>query len=235
MRPIVPIRAAEIPVRDATLVPATLRQLWEEMPVLLAGALLLDVAAGPSLLIAAISGHVPLACLVALFTVVPVWASYCYLAGRNAVQCKPYLGDMLGAFLHYYRRSVLVGLPLAILLPLVLVTIRWLGMGLPLFVTAGIALQALALLAIGLLLIHALPLLAGFDLSVREAWLYSLALVLRWPLVGTGLLSMIFLLMLAARAIGLGAWLVLPLLFVPFQVNATLMLVQKVKNLEADG
>jgi len=227
LRPVTPIQAVQIPVADANYVKHTLVQLWDELPLLLVGALLVDLLAVPAALVFVLTGNVPLVSAVSLFTVIPAWSGFCYMVGRNAAQFKPYLGDFLSAFLHYYWRSCLLGIPLAILLPAVLVTLPWLAKSPPTLVVTGITLQVIALLVVCMLLSHALPLLACFDLPLRQVAANSLVLVLRWPWVGLGLLSMAFLLALAARWLGFGVWLILPVLFAPFEVNATLMLTKR--------
>jgi len=227
MRPVVPARASDIPVRDASYVRVTLAQMWDEAPLFLVGGLLVDLSAVPAILIFLLIGHIPLATVVGLLAVVPAWAGYCYMIGRNALQFKPYLGDFLSAVLHYYGRSCLLGIPFVVLLPMVLITLPWLAGNPPPLVVTGITLQVIALLVVCMLLSHALPLLACFDLPLRQVAANSLVLVLRWPWVGLGLLSMAFLLALAARWLGFGVWLILPVLFAPFEVNATLMVTKR--------
>lgn len=228
MHPVTPIRVSQILVDGNTYVKRTATQLWGEMPLLLAGALVVDLSAAFPILLFRITGNVPLACAVGLFTCLPAWTGYCYTVGRNTAQFKPRLGDLLSAFFHYYGRSCVLGIPLVILLPAALITLPWLAGSPPLLVVTGITIQVLALLFSCLLLVHAFPLLACFDLSLRQVWANSLILVMRWPLVAVSLLSMAFLLTLAARTFGLGTWLILPLLFAPFEVNAALMLTKQV-------
>lgn len=224
MPAIVAVRAAEISVDDENYVRCTLTQLWEELPLLLCGTLFVALAALPSLLLLGNTRLIPLASLAAALTAAPAWTAYCYLAGRNAVQRKPRLSDFPGALIHYYVRSCLLAIPLALLSTALLATLPGLTGSTPLLAVSGIVFQMLSLLILFLLGIYAFPLLALFDLSLRQAWTNSLILLLRWPLVATGLGSMVFLLALGARAIGPGAWAILPLILTPFAVNATLML-----------
>jgi len=229
---IIPIRASQISLEGTNYVKRTLKDLWEELPLLVLGSLLMDLAAVPAVLILFLTRNVPLASVIGLLTIMPAWVGYCYTIGRNAVGFKLHFGDLLSASLHYYGRSSLLGIPSVILLLAVMITLPWLSKDLPMLVVIGIALQAIALLFSCLLLIHALPLLACFDLSLRQALVNSLILVMRWPIIAVGLLSLSFLLTLAARAIGLGTWLILPLLFAPFEVNATLMLSKRVVEMQ---
>jgi uncharacterized membrane protein YesL len=231
MRPIAPITASEITVRDADYVRVTLAQLWEELPILIAGGILLALLAMPAAWLAA-NGMAPPAAALGVALVAPLYTALCYLAGRNAVGDKPRLSGMWSALAHYYTRSCLLMLPLAALLAAARMTLPLLGAALPILVITGIALQAIAALVACLLAIHAFPLLALFDLPLRQVWLYSLALVMRRPLVAVGLLSMIVLLACAADALGPGAWPLVPAVFVPFSVNATLMLTKQIKDAE---
>jgi hypothetical protein len=227
MRTIQPIRASQIPVEDANYVRVTLDQMWQELPALVVGSLLLALACALPLLLALAGLWLPAVLLVALATL-PVWTAYCYLLGRNAAGFKPYLGDMLSAARHYYGRSCLLGIPALVLGTALGHLWPLLPPDPPLGVVAGLTVQALLLLGVAMLLVHALPLLALFDLTLGQVWSDSVVLVLAWPLAAIGLLSMLFLLTLAARPLSPGSWLVVPLIFVPFQVNATLMLVRKI-------
>jgi hypothetical protein len=56
--------------------------------------------------------------------------------------------------------------------------------------------------------------------------------VLHWPGMAIGLGSLVFLLGVAARYIGLAALTLIPLVFVPFNVGAALMLTKRVKDAE---
>lgn len=90
----------------------------------------------------------------------------------------------------------------------------------------------IALFIVLAVFIFAVPILGNFKVKVQQAWLYGLALLLRSPIVALGLLAMAFLLVTAANALGLGVWLIILLIFIPFEVNATLMLIKKTTEME---
>jgi len=224
MKNIEPLRASDILATDKTYVKQVLTQLWEELPLLLAGGLLVDLVAVPGVLVLLATTNLPLVAVIFALTAIPAWAGYCYMVSRNAAGFKPRLPDLLRGSVHYYWRSIVLGLPVAAMVPLVALSYSWLAQDPPVLVVTGITLQIIALFMETLWLLHALPLLAGFDLSLKQAATNSLILVLRRPFVAIGLMSMAGLLTLGARALGIGGWLMLPVLWVPFEVNATLML-----------
>jgi hypothetical protein len=234
VRPIIPTRASEITITDSNYVVGTLRQFWEELPLLLICALIVSIAGMPMVWIA-LHGAVLPALLAGVVLLAPLWGALCYVAGRNTLGCKPHLGDFLSAWLHFYARSCLLALVPALVITLVLVSLPLLVAGAPILGYSGVIVQAIILCALGLLMVHAFPLLALFDLPLRQVWLYSLALVLRWPGVTIGLVSLAFLLGLAARYVGLAALPLVPLVFVPFNASATLMLAKRVKDAASDG
>ncbi len=223
MRPITKVQVELVPTSEADYVSSTFRQSWEELPILLIASLPLGLAI--ALLLSYRS--VLLVSVASVFALVPAWGALCYVVGRILMQSKPHLADLLSAFLHYYYRECLLALPLGALIVALSIALPCLAVAPPIPVISGITLQVLAFLATLMLLTHAVPLLALFDLSLREAWLYSAALLVRWPMVSIGLLSMAFLLALVAYWVGPACWLILPLTFVPFQVNATLMLTKR--------
>jgi len=227
MRGITPIRASEIQIEDAHYVPETVRSIWEELPRMLAGAILVDLALiAFSWTLAA--GAVPLACGLLVAIVVPSWSAYAHIVARNLVGFKPDLGSMLRAVPHFYCRSVLLGLPLALFLMALLLLRSNLNAEFSVTTIAMVTMLIVSGALLAALLMYGVAMLAAFDLTLREAWSYSFALVIRWPPVAIGLLSMAFLLMLAAKAIGIGAWIALPALLTPFQVSATLVLAKRV-------
>jgi hypothetical protein len=232
LRPIVAARASEIAINDGNYVPGSLRQLWEELPLLLICSLVVSIVA---LLVGWIASHDAVLPALAAGVVIlaPLWTALCYVAGRNALGYKPHPADFLSAWLHFYGRSCLLALVPALLFTLVMLSLPLLIGGAPAVAYTGVVVQAIVLFALVLLMLHAFPLLAIFDLRLRQVWSYSLALLLRWPGVAIGLFSLLFLLSLAARYISLVALPLIPLVFVPFNAGATLMLAKRVKDGEA--
>jgi hypothetical protein len=231
MRPVIPARASDISITDSNYVLGTLRQLWEELPLLLICALIVSIAGVP-IVWAALNGAVLPALLTAVLLLAPLWTACCYAAGRNALGFKPHLADFLSAWWHYYGRSCLLALVPAAITTLVLLSLPLLVAGAPVLAYAGVIVQAIVLLLLILLMLHAFPLLACFDLPLRQVLAYSLSLLLRWPGVAVGLASLLFLLGLATRFIGLAALPLIPLLFAPFNAGATLMLAKRIKDAE---
>ncbi|MCE7984295.1 MAG: hypothetical protein DYG89_24235 [Caldilinea sp. CFX5] len=227
IHPITPLRTAEISIDDATYVGATLAQLWEEMPLLLLGSLLVAGSIAPGWWLVVTGGVVAPACIGGIFVCAPLWTAYCYLVGRHAVGYKAHLRDLGRAFVHYYRRALVIAIPVAILAILVHIALPVAVQAGSVLVVAGVTVQVIALCGVILLTLHALPLLALFDLPLRQVWAVSLALVVRWPLVALGLAAMAFLGGSLARLLGLGVWLILPLILTPFVVNATLLLTRQ--------
>jgi hypothetical protein len=167
MRPIAAARAAEITITDNNYVASTLRQIWDEMPLLLLSALIVSLVGVPVAWIA-LNGAIWLALLAAVLLLAPLWNACCYVAGRNALQYHPHAADFLSAWLHYYGRSCLLALVPALGVTLVLLSLKLLGGSAPAPAYAGVIIQASLLFALILLLVHAFPLLAVFDLPLCQ-------------------------------------------------------------------
>lgn len=227
MRPLVPIRESEIAVTDGNFVHETWQQNWQELALLLIGSVVIVAAASPAVFFLMV-GMGWLALLWLSIAAIPLLAGYSYQIGRNAVGYKPRFSDLFRGAYVYAGRSIVIGLPMGILAAMVVAMLPVLAQSPPPIIVAGLMLNCAALFVVTLLTTHALPLLALFDLPLRDAWRYSLVLVIRWPYVSFGLAALLVLLLFAMRWLGLGIGLIAPLLFVPIAVNATLMLAKRV-------
>ena len=228
MRSVAPLTPTDITIDERSYVRCVLTQIWQELPLLTGGALLFALACLPSLLLLVL-GRPGLAALAALFGAVPAWAAYCYLVSCVAAARSTSLADMARAFAALYRRSSLLSIPALGLLYLLQVTqaaaSRGVGTGtVSLLLVASATAQFLILFVVCLGTLHALALLAAFDLPIRWAVHNSMLVVLARPSVLLGLASLIYLLAAAARLFGPGLLLLAPSLYAPIQVNATLMI-----------
>ena len=221
-----PIRVADIRVHEGNYIQITLRQMWEELPFLLAGALLVSLPGVPCTVWAQRGAFLP-ASLVGIGLLAPLWVAYCHTLGRVSLGEKPSFEGLFSSSRHSFWRSVAVAAPFGIFWPVVMSFAPGLRLALPLPVTVGIALQGITLIVLGLLTLSALPLLALFDLKLSQSWQNSLYLLARWPVVSTGLASLLVLLFFASGWLGLVSWPLIPLLYGPFAVNAVLLLVHK--------
>ena len=230
MRAVRPIKIADLSLAETSFIRRTFAQIWEEMAVLLCGSLLVALSALPVALLVVGTGWRPLLAL-GLFTVVPAWVACCSMAGQASVSRKPRLSDFWAAFVGFYWQSCLLVLPVAALLVIVLISLPMLaGPSLPVVAGAAFALVTFAVAL--MIVIFAAPILSLFQVDVRQAWAYGLVLALRNPLVAPGLLALGVLLVPAAERLGLGIWLIIPLVFIPFEVNTTLVMVKKTVELE---
>jgi hypothetical protein len=223
MRGVTPIAASDIDVADGSYLRRVLGQVWQELPLLMVGALFPALACLPPALLL-LSGLPLPAALAALLGAVPAWTAYCHLGSRIAVQRSTGLGVLPAAFGAMYGRSVLLpALPLAL---------AWLLAGArapagagaaAVLVTAGETVALLVLLAGACAAVQALALVAAFDLPLRQAAANSLLILLAKPWLVLGLASLAYLLAAAAWRIGPAGWLLALGVYTVFQVNATLL------------
>ena len=216
---------------EATYLRVTIGQIWEEMAVLLCGSLLVAVSAVPALLLIWLTGYGPWAAI-GLFTLAPAWVAGCYMAVGSPSTGQASLNDFVAAFVQCFWRSCRLALPIIALLVMVSVGLPALNGAPELLFTIGIVFQLVALSILVAVLSFAIPILSLFQVTLIQAWSFGLVLVLRNPLAALGLIAMATLLVTAANALGLGIWLIIPLIFIPFEVNATLMLIRKTIELE---
>lgn len=226
-----PIKLAEISLVEANYVRETIVQIWEDMVMLLCGSLLVALSALPTVVLIWLTGYGPWLA-VGLFPVAPAWVACCYMSGRTTIYGEAHLGDFVAALVHCFWRSCVLVLPVVLLLVMVSVGLSLEAGGPALLFTVGVVFQLVALCVAASVFLFAAPILGLFQVACLQAWSYGLALLLRNPLVALGLMSMATLLVTAANALGLGLWLIIPLIFIPFEVNATLMLVKKATELE---
>ncbi len=222
-----PLRITDIQIEERTFAHFTFRLIWSEAPLLLLGALLLGLSAVPGWYIWANLGYVPVVSLLALLGPVPVWTALCYPLGRAATGRIAHVRDTGIAFWHGYGRILWTGLPVLVGLNIWLASLPLLAQDPPLIVIAGITVNFGVTLLLGLVTLFALPVLIMFDLPVVRAWLYGLALALRWPMVSMGNLALAFLLALGARALGMLGWMLLPMVLLPFTVTSALLLMRR--------
>ena len=228
MRSVTPITANDIDVGDGSYLRRVLEQTWQELPLLMLGALLLAAACLPAALLLFFA-RPALAGAAALLCAVPAWTAYCHLAGRIAVGRSVGLDVMPAACARMYWRSTVLAAPV-LLLAYVFAVTRTSGgalddvSALPAIVlTAAETVQGLVLLAAGCATGQALALLAAFDLPLRSAAGNSLLILLARPWMVLGLASLAYLLAAAAWCLGPAAWLLALVVYALFQVNATLM------------
>ena len=226
-----PIKVAEIWLVEANYLRGTVVQIWEHMAILLCGSLLVALSVLPMILMVLLTGYSTMLAT-CLFTLAPAWVACCYMTGRTTIYSKSTLGDFLAALVHYYWRSCVLAIPIVILVVMLRISFPFLNSVPTLIFTVGIVFQILALFIAFCVFIFAAPILGLFQVNVFHAMAYGLVLMLRSPLMAIGLVSMAFLLGMLANVLGAGMWLIIPLIFIPFEVNTTLMLVRKTIELE---
>ena len=232
MRPIIPVRSSEIVLTDSEYVSSSARIVWEDLALFLVCSLPVSGGLVVAIWLSA-SGHFWPSALVACLWVLPFWAALGYVVAMAAVQRKVHFTDLFRGLWHYYVRGCLIAVPAALVVALL--TLAWPVLDLmpSLWAVASGTLEVLVALSMAALTLYAVSLLAAFDLTLVQAWSYSLALLVHWPMHALGLVSMAFLLVLAARMVGLGAWPVAVVVFVPFQVNLGLLLSKKALSLQS--
>jgi hypothetical protein len=225
--PIEPIDASDINLDASRYFGQTLALIWEGLATWLGGALMLGIAALPALFLWLSSDFLLPPLVAAWLAVGPMWTGLCYVVARQALQYPVPLTHVLRAAARYYWRSLLLGLPLMLVLLLLLTTLPVLASEPPLIVSVGIGFQLVTFVVLCLLGVFAFPLLAVFDLTLRQAWVNSLVLFVRWPAAAIGLLGLLGLLVVAGLWFGAVAWLLTPILFGPFAVTASLILAKR--------
>ncbi len=222
-----PLRLTDIQIEERTFAHFTFQLIWSEAPLLLLGALLLGLSAVPGWYIWANLGYIPVVSLLVLLGPIPVWTAMCYPLGRAATGRVAQVRDAGLAFWHGYARILWASLPVLLGLNLWLASLPLLERDPPLAVVAGVTVNFGVTLLLGVTTLFALPVLIMFDLPVVRAWLYGLALAIRWPMVSAGNLALVFLLALGARAIGMLGWMLMPMVLLPFTVTSTLLLMRR--------
>ena len=222
-----PIRLTEIPVRDNTYARFTLQLIWQEAPLLLFGALALIVAGVPAWFVWVNTGQVPTASLMLLLGPIPVWTALCYPLGRAATGKTAHFQDAGKALWMGYVRILVTALPPLVVMNLWVAASALVTMDPPLLVVAGVTANLGVAIVLTLVALITLPILILFDLPLVRAWMYGLALTFRWPIVSVGLLALAFLLSLAARALGPAGWVLMPMVLLPFNVTAVLLLLRR--------
>lgn len=222
-----PLRIQEIQVSEGNYGRFTLGLIWQEAPLLLAASLAVILTGVPAWFIWVNTAQAPAASLLLLLGPIPVWTAFCYPLGRSAAGRTGGIYEAARALWAGYPRALATALPSLVVANMGLAAAQVAAGEAPLLVVAG----ATATLAVAgiltLVTLVALPTLLFFDLTPVRAWMYGLALTFRWPVVSLGLLALAFLLGLAARAVGPVAWAVLPMLLLPFNVTAVLLLFRR--------
>lgn len=232
---LVPIRLEDVHIEERTYVRFTTELIWSEALRLTAQGLLLTTSVLPTWWVMMNSGPVPVAALLAWLLPVPLWMAFNYPVGRAATGRTTPWPDVLRTVVTRYPRALLTSLPLLLALNLWVAAANLAGSNPPLFVTAGVVANLGVTMVLAVVTLHALTVQVLFDLPVRRALQYSLALTLRWPTVSFGLLALTWLLTLGARLAGGATWLLIPALLQPFAVTATLLLCLRGQRLEAEA
>ncbi len=222
-----PIRLGEISVREGTYARFTLHLIWQESPLLLLGSLALLISGVPAWFVWENTGQVPVASLLLLLGPIPVWTALCYPLGRAATGRVAHFYDAFKALWLSYVRILAAALPPLVVINLWVAASALVDLNPPLLVLAGVTANLGVAIILTLVTLITLPTLILFDLPLPQAWKYGMALTFRWPIVSLGLLALAFLLSLAARALGPAGWVLMPMVLLPFNVTAVLLLMRR--------
>ena len=197
--------------------------------------LLLGVAAVPAWWVMTNSGHVPVASLLAWLLTVPLWSALSYPVGWAATGRTTHGRVILQLLVVHWRSALLIGLPPVAGFGLWVAVVNLQRTEPPLPIVVGMAVQLGVTAVLAVVTVHALTVRVLFNLPTGRSLRYGLALALRWPLATVGLIAGVWLLALAARAVGGVSWLLLPGLVQPCAVAVTVLLCRRGQQLEAEA
>ena len=218
---------SEIPVRDNTYARFTLQLIWQEDGLLLLWSLALLLSGVPAWSVWENSGQVPVASLLLLLGPFPVWTALCYPLGRAATGRVTHFYDVLKTLWLGYARVLAAALLTLVVVNLWVAASVLVSLNPPLLVLAGVTANLGVAIVLTLVTLIILPTFILFDLSLPRAWKYGMVLTIRWPIVSLGLLALAFLLSLAARTLGPAGWVLMPMVLLPFNVTAELLLMRR--------
>lgn len=221
-----PVTRGDLDLEDGSFVRRAFTCLWQELPLLMLGALFPAVGCAPAALL--LIFDLPwLAGAAALLCAVPAWTAYCRLVSRIAVQRSTSIRALPPAVAAVCGRSIVLAAPLLLLAGW---WAAWPSVpqaapdaGDAVLLTAAAALETAAVLVVFCATMPALSLLAVFDLPVRAAALNSLLILSAKPWVVLGLASLAYLLVAAAVVLGPGGWLPALAVYAVLQTHATLL------------
>ncbi len=207
------------PLTASNYVKVTALQTWSNLPLVVAGGLLLALLGAPATVLGFL-GLIPLMLVALALLVSPAWASLLDLLIAVAEERPASLRRMPGAFVRLWSRSV--RLSLLYIVPLVA---TWLT--LPLFtreqvsmlIWIGLAADLLGLAVGWSIGLYAYPLIAAHDLSALDAVRNGVILASRHAVNTVGMVSMAVLGMVAVGFIGIALLFFLPALYGMFVVN----------------
>lgn len=217
-----------------TFVLQTVTSLWENLPTILLGGLLLSLFCAPTLLLIVFGWVGPALVTVALL-VAPAWSALMRMQGTLAAGKATSVVEMWQSFPTYWRASFRLGVigvaPLYLLFRLLPIlpeptngAMVWVVFVIIVFVAAFVC--ALSL--------YAFPLTVLYNLPVATVLRNSAILASRYAGNTVGLMSMGLLFGLAVGYFSLALLFILPAIYAWFIVNHCLMAVGEQEKLERD-
>jgi len=204
-----------------------LSELWENLPLLLASDIFFCLFCVPSTILFFSDLILP-AIWLSGFTIIPAFSGLVYLTGRIASSKEFSIKDIIVGIYHFYRRSIILGSIIALLLSFILCTLGLINanpaQGWLIF---PLSIQFSALLFIALLLAYIFSLMTIYDISLQKAFIYAFLLASNYKMPTIGTFSLIILFVFLIRWTKFGLILVCPALWAIFVTNITLLLVQK--------
>lgn len=200
---------------------------WENLALLLVGDIFFCLFCIPFMILF-ISDLVLPALWLGCFTIAPAFSGLVYLTGKIARGEKFGVKDIVFGIFHFYRRSIVLGSLIALLISFSIATF---GMTKAnpdqVWLIGSLAIQLAALLLVALLSVYAFSLMAIYDISLKKTLIYAFVLASSYKMPTIGLLSLAVLFAFLMWWTKFGLILVFPVLWAVFSSNLTLLLVQK--------
>jgi len=210
-----------------TYVRLTAISLWDNLPLVLLAALVLNLLCMPAFLLFWLGLFAP-AILVGALTIAPAWSALLAQEAEIARGVKTNIGTMLKALPRYWLRSAAIGLLAAFPLLAALFTLPSLARPqVPVVVWLGLAGDAFGVLLLLCLFLYAFPLIVLHDVGVRTAISNAFILASRHIANTLGLLSMGVLFIFATAYISYALVLFWPAVLGMFIVNNCRMVVEE--------
>lgn len=210
-----------------TYVRMTIASLWENLPLVLLAGFVFSLLCIPAVLLFFLGLFLP-ALIVSALTIAPACAALLALEGDVVRGVKTNIGTMFRVLPRYWTRSVGLGLVVCFPLAVALLTLPMLSLPqVPLVVWLGLGADALGLLILAALYLHAFPLLVLHDLSVGTALRNAMVLASRRMGNTLGLLGMGILFAFASAYVSPALLFILPAVWGVFIVNNCRMVVEE--------